>query len=323
MNDDDLMNEEFKIEAAEMFENAEEGFLNIDKGLDFNVNYNSIFRALHSLKGAAGMFGINDLQAHMHKIETLFELQKKHGGMKKNQIDYFLRGIDAAKFILNGTGSDFVHVDPERFNAESSENISFVEKEENLKEVPVKNKIQTKIGNEKNNGTVFVVDDEKEIADDIGSILEKNGIIVHKFYDTKTLLESFESIRPDAIISDIVMPNLNGLGMLEAIRDISTDTPVIFISAHISKDVMLEALKNGAYDFIEKPYDDIKILSTCNNAIKKNKALTLLDKSINYILYQFSNLDQYLKDQGKENVRLSLKAELETILEQKKILKSL
>jgi hypothetical protein len=49
----------------------------------------------------------------------------------------------------------------------------------------------------------------------------------------------------------------------------------------------------------------------------------LLEKSINYILYQFGALDQYLADQGKENIRLSLKSELKNILENKRILKEL
>lgn len=318
---DDLMIEEFKIEAAEMFENAEEGLLNIDKGLDFNSNYNSIFRSFHSLKGAAGMFGMDALQTHMHKLESLFEAQKKYAVIKKHQIDYFLKGVDAARSLIDGHSVNFSHIEPEHFNDENVVPVSISIVSTKIEEVEKKLSASEFI--EKNNGVAFIVDDEPEIVEDLSFILEESGIVVHKFYDAESLLYSLESIKPDVIISDIKMPNLSGIEMLEAIRTFSTDTPVIFISAHISKEVMIEALKHGAYAFIEKPYNDIKVLSICTNAINKNKSLALLEKSINYILYQFSSLDQYLKDQGKDNIRISLKAELQTILEQKKILKSL
>lgn len=321
MDDDDLMIEEFKIEASEMFENAEEGILNIDKGHDFSSNFNSIFRSFHSLKGAAGMFGMDALQGHMHKLESLFEAQKKYGGMKKHQIDYFLNGIDAARSLLDGRKVNFSHIDLECFNEEKND----------LSTVPI---ISCKIEDTesmycieeflaKNNGVAFVLDSERDIVENLSRILEGSGIVVHKFYEEKIFLNAFESVRPDVVIANLVMSNLNGLEVLEAIRNFSTDTPVIFISSNITNEFMRDAFRCGAYAFIEIPYDDIKVLSICSNAIKKNKSLTLLEKSIDYILYQFSSLDQYLKDQGKENVRLNLKNELQSILEQKKILKNL
>ncbi len=119
------------------------------------------------------------------------------------------------------------------------------------------------------------------------------------------------------------MPQLNGLEMAQAIFQISSSTPVIYISANISKERMLEALKFGAYAFIDKPFDSLTILSICRNAVAKNQAMQLLEKSINYILYQFSDLDKYLQVQGKESVRMTLKKELQTILEQKKVLKGI
>lgn len=260
------------------------------------------------------MFGMEELQEHMHKLESLFEAQKKFAVIKKHQIDYFLRGIDSARSLLDGHKVNFIHIDPEHFNDEQSESVSLP--------MPVKSEPVSKIPTKQTYGIAFVVDDEPEIADNLSSILEESGIVVHKFYDTKNLLHSFETIRPDVVIADIKMPNLCGLEMLDEIKAISPDTPVIFISAHTSKDVMLEALMHGAYAFIETPYEDLRVSTICSNAIKKNKTLALLDKSINYILYQFSNLDQYLKDQGKDNIRLNLKAELQIILEHKKSLKS-
>jgi hypothetical protein len=86
---------------------------------------------------------------------------------------------------------------------------------------------------------------------------------------------------------------------------------------------MLDALSNGAYGFIEKPFNEVYLKSICDNAFEKSMTKRLLQKSINYILYQFSDLDNYLKDQGKDSLRISLKQELTNILDQQKKLKAL
>lgn len=314
MSDDNEMLDEFKLEAGEMFESAEEGLLNIDKGLDFNTNFNSVFRSFHSIKGAAGMFGLEALQAHMHKLESLFEAQKKNGEIKKGQIDYFLKGIDAGKLLLEGVASDFKHIELEIFN-------DSIEKSQTIELPKVLNNKAERI--DRKNGLVFIVDDEPDLVDVLSLIIEKNGYAVCKFYNGKEALDSLETLRPDAILSDIMMPKYNGVQMIKAIHEMSYNAPVIFISGNISKETMQEALQYGAYAFIDKPFNNVNVINICRNAVNKSKSMHLLEKSINFILYQFSDLDQYLKSQGKENMRLAFKAELQTILEQRKNLKNI
>jgi CheY-like chemotaxis protein/HPt (histidine-containing phosphotransfer) domain-containing protein len=318
MNDesDESMIEEFKVEAAEMFENAETGLLNIDKGMDFNSNFNSIFRSFHSLKGAAGMFGMNELQAHMHKVESLFEAQKKFEKMNKDQVDYFLSSIDAAKLLIEGESCEFNHIEINLFNVVPSVN----EAPSTPKEALVVNKVE-KITRKK--GVVFIVDDEPDLVDVLSEILETCDYTIYKFYNGQEALDEFEVLKPDVILSDIMMPKFNGIQMLKAIYELSTTTPVIFISGNISKEKMQEALQYGATAFIDKPFDNKAVLEICQNAVKKSQTSFLLEKSINFILYQFSDLDEYLKNSGKENVRMALKAELEDILKLRKTLKSL
>lgn len=319
MNDESMI-EEFKIEAAEMFENAEVGLLNIDKGLDFSSNFNSIFRSFHSLKGAAGMFGMLELQAHMHKLESLFEAQKQHGSIKKHQIDYFLKGVDAGRVLIEGGVSDFVHVDLEAFANEQEGSVADLSTASEIS-----SDLQTKnpMSLNRNSGVVFIVDDEPDIVEILSKILENENYTLYTFENGEDALNSFEKLKPDVILSDISMPKFNGLQMIKAIYEINPSVPVVFISGNISKEKMQEALQYGAYAFIDKPFNQMAILNTCKNALRKSQAMQLLEKSINYILYQFSDLDEYLKSQGKENVRLTLKVELQTILEQRKILKEI
>jgi CheY-like chemotaxis protein/HPt (histidine-containing phosphotransfer) domain-containing protein len=300
---------EFKIEAYEMFELAEEGLLNIEKGLDFSKNYNSIFRYFHSLKGAAGMFELNDLQMHMHKLESLFESLKTIGAINKDQIDYFLCGIDDAKNILSGNKSNFIHIEPNRFLTET---LTLNKKQTTTPKTKIKSTSK---------GVVFIVDDEPDIVQILEDAISDNDFTIHKFYNGEEALEKFEELCPDLIISDINMPKLNGIEMIKAIRKISTTTPVIFVSGYLSKELMQEALAYGAEAFIEKPFSSLIVSNLCKNTVKKNQAMQLLEKSISYILYQFSDLDKYLESQGKDSLRQSLKLELEIILEQRNILK--
>jgi FixJ family two-component response regulator len=320
---DDSMIEEFKIEAQEMFENSEEGFLKIEKGEDFVSNYNLIFRAFHSLKGAAGMFGLERLQGHMHKLESLFEAQKSRGSLDKNQIDYFLSGIDCAKNLLEGNEQDFSYYTLEEFNLlDSKSNEKSVSKPQNI-EAPIEKVKTTPQSTSHKRGLFYIVDDEEAILTILKDAITDLGFDVKTFDNAEDLLQNIDEDTPDVVLSDIKMPEMNGIELLHKLRDLGIDTPVIFISGYISKEVMLDALKHGAFAFIEKPFNEMYLNTICENAFTKVQTMKLLQKSINYILYQFSDLDKYLKDQGKESLRQSLKTDLTNILDQQKKLKNL
>ncbi len=106
MIDPDVL-EEFKIEADEMLNESEEFLLNLEKGDDFDSSFNGIFRAFHSLKGAAGMFEIDPLQQFMHIVEGQFESLRSSQQMDQNQIDYFLQAVDGARNLINNGSTDF------------------------------------------------------------------------------------------------------------------------------------------------------------------------------------------------------------------------
>jgi len=314
---DDAMIEEFKVEAQEMFENSEDGFLKIEKGENFTENYNLIFRAFHSLKGAAGMFGLDDLQGHMHKLESLFEAQKNAGKLDKAQIDYFLQGIDGAKVLIEGGSIDFTY-----FSIEEFKNISQVERKQATPSVE-KALSTTTPAIDKKRGLFYIVDDEDGILMILEDLISELGFSVRTFLSAKELMVSVKTDAPDVILSDINMPDISGLELLRLLHTEEVEAPVIFISGYISKEIMMNALDSGAYGFIEKPFNEVYLKSICENAFLKVQTQHLLQKSINYIIYQFSDLDQYLKDQGKEALRQSLKIDLKNILEQQKTLKEL
>lgn len=307
MNDEII--EEFKIEAAEMFEAAEEGFLNLEKGDDFSANFNLIFRAFHSLKGAAGMFGLQDLQSHMHKLESLFEAQKVKGGMEKAQVDYFLAGIDAAKALLEGETVHFIHQD-------SLENMSpaVIAETKNIAAAVESKLVQKKKQSGNERGLVFIVDDEPDILEILEAHISSINFHVETFLKAEDALTALKENAPDMVLTDLTMPNMDGIKLTREIRKLNQNVPIIMVSGNLTKDKVLELLRYDIFGFIEKPFNDSDILEICERAADLSQLNNLLNKSINYIMYQFSDLDSYLKSTGKENVRLSLKEELKTII---------
>lgn len=315
--EDSTILHDFMIEAEEIIEEAEIGLLEMDKGSDFQDNYNAVFRAFHSLKGAAGMFGLDALQSHMHKLESLFEEKKNDGTIAKEQIDYFLNGIDAAKQILSGEEIAFRHVanfeDLKKDPSDPIEEEVLVAKKEELAEKKEK----------KERGFIYIVDDESEIVSLINDMLSDAGYVTKTFTKAQDLLNSLDGEYPDLILSDISMPEMDGEELLDKIREIDQDLPLVFISGFITKEIMLRSLNSGAQGFIEKPINENKVLNICNILISRKRAMKLLNRSIDFIMYQFSDLDSFLEQKGKDRLRISLRDELQTILEMRKQLKDI
>lgn len=99
--------EEFKVEALELLESAEKSLLALDDGEDFKTHFDTIFRGFHNLKGAAGMMELNELQAHTHELESILMRFKTADEIPKAHISFFLRGIDAARSILDNEEVNF------------------------------------------------------------------------------------------------------------------------------------------------------------------------------------------------------------------------
>lgn len=105
--------EEFKAEALELLEVAEKSLLALDQGGDFRPAFDAAFRGFHNLKGAAGMMELTRLQAHTHELENILMRFKDSTQLPQAYVSLFLRGIDAARVILNGEDVAFDYTLPE------------------------------------------------------------------------------------------------------------------------------------------------------------------------------------------------------------------
>ena len=117
---------------------------------------------------------------------------------------------------------------------------------------------------------ILVIDDERSIHNSMKDILQYEGYEVVLAENGMEGLVSVKSEKPDIVFCDIKMPKMEGIEVLERIKEFSADTPVIMISGHGTIDTAIEAIRKGAYDFIEKPLDLNRILITIKNATDKH-----------------------------------------------------
>tara|TARA_B100000508_G_scaffold141092_1_gene146482 strand:+ start:159871 stop:161040 length:1170 start_codon:yes stop_codon:yes gene_type:complete len=115
-------------------------------------------------------------------------------------------------------------------------------------------------------GKILVIDDEKSIRRALTEILEFEDFEVDEAQDGKEGLDKAKSSFYDIIFCDIKMPKMDGMEVLEAIQKEKIESPVIMISGHGNIETAVEAIKKGAFDFIEKPLDLNRILVTIRNA---------------------------------------------------------
>ena len=114
---------------------------------------------------------------------------------------------------------------------------------------------------------ILVVDDEGSIRDALRQLFEYEGHKVSVASDGMDALKALEGDQPDLVFLDVKMPGLDGLEVLERMRDKGVTVPVVMISGHGTIDTAVDATRKGAYDFLEKPLDSERLLLTLRNAL--------------------------------------------------------
>jgi len=121
---------------------------------------------------------------------------------------------------------------------------------------------------------ILVIDDEKSIRNTLKEILEYEKFTVDLAEHGVEGLQKFKEGKYDIVLCDIKMPEMDGLEVLELLFEEEGDAQVIMISGHGNIDNAVEAIKKGAYDFIEKPLDLNRLLITIRNALDKSTLIT-------------------------------------------------
>lgn len=130
---------------------------------------------------------------------------------------------------------------------------------------------------------VLVVDDDLFVRGSISSLLREYGYTVFSFESALDALEELVHNNVNAVLTDIKMPGISGIELLERIRAISPDIPVVLMTAYAELDMAVDAIKKGAFDFIVKPFKTDYLIHAMEKAVKYNNLLKI-EKSYKQML---------------------------------------
>ena len=120
-------------------------------------------------------------------------------------------------------------------------------------------------------GRIAFVDDEPDLCAAAADWLDVSGFSVETYTDPQRALASIDPRTCECVVTDIRMPRLSGLQLLERLHAAEPDLPVILLTGHGDVPVAVEAMRAGAYHFLEKPYDAEQLVSTLDNAVEKRR----------------------------------------------------
>lgn len=127
-------------------------------------------------------------------------------------------------------------------------------------------------------GNIFIVDDDRYVLESVSMLLRDSGFAVTAFSNGQDAIRKFVSEPVDLVLTDINMPGMTGIELLEKIRYLDGETPVLLMTAYADLDTAVKAIQKGAFDFIIKPYRPPYLV----HAIEKGlnfKRLTSIEKN--------------------------------------------
>lgn len=127
--------------------------------------------------------------------------------------------------------------------------------------------------------TVYVVDDDSSIRELLAWLMKRNGLNCETFAEPRSFLASYRPDSPACLILDLNMPGMTGLELQRALREQGAEMPVIFLSGRADVPRAVAAVKGGAVDFVEKPFDYKRIVELVRDSLARDmQGRTLRDK---------------------------------------------
>jgi len=116
---------------------------------------------------------------------------------------------------------------------------------------------------------IHLIDDDEAVRQALSFLLASAGHAVRIYPSGDTFLEQLPSLQPGCLITDVRMPGTDGLAVQRRLTELNINLPVIVMTGHADVPLAVEAMKAGAVDFIEKPFDDEKLLAAIKLALSR------------------------------------------------------
>jgi two-component system response regulator FixJ len=154
--------------------------------------------------------------------------------------------------------------------------------------------------------SVVVIDDDEAVLDSLRVLLESEGFNVETFERANTFLQRFEGKLSGCLVTDVRMPDMDGLELLQALAACGPLPPVIVITGHGEVPLAVQAMKLGARDFIEKPFDTAHLMTSIRAALMgaANSAAVFTDPEIEQRLARLTPREREVLEQlviGRSN----------------------
>jgi len=115
--------------------------------------------------------------------------------------------------------------------------------------------------------TVFVVDDDDAVRDSLGLLMKSAGIQAEAYESAESFLAAFDPARFGCLVLDIRMPGMSGIELQRELNQRGSALPIIFITAHGDIPMAVDAVREGALDFVQKPFDDTELVTKVQRAL--------------------------------------------------------
>jgi len=142
----------------------------------------------------------------------------------------------------------------------------------------------------KQQATVFVIDDDPSVCRALQLLIESVGLNIETYNNAQAFLDAYNPAKWGCIVLDVRMPGVGGLDLQDTLPERGIHLPIIFITGHGDVPTSVRALKGGAEDFIQKPFDDQTLLDAIQRAIRKDRDSRAADAKRAEILSRVENL---------------------------------
>ena len=144
--------------------------------------------------------------------------------------------------------------------------------------------------------TIYVVDDDKSALDSLSLLLTAEGYAVRSHESAGTLLDAIKQNERGCVITDARMPGMSGLDLLAVMRERRVSMPVIVVTGHGDVHLAVEAMKRGAIDFFEKPFDAGALLASVRSALMSENDICPSNAEIRILQKRFATLRKREKE---------------------------
>jgi DNA-binding NtrC family response regulator len=114
---------------------------------------------------------------------------------------------------------------------------------------------------------IAILDDEQRMVDILGMVLRREGWEVAPYTEPEAALSGLEKQPCDVLLTDLKMPGMDGVEVLSRVRELDPELPIILMTAHASVPTAIEAMRRGAFDYVEKPFDNTELKTLVRRAL--------------------------------------------------------